>query len=64
MIQMEINMTRYMMFLIDVAEWCVELLVLALAFFFFALGTLVFMTICSVAKKYIDEKIKAYYSDQ
>lgn len=53
-----------MMFLIDVAEWCVELLVLALAFFFFALGTLVFMTICSIAKRYIDEKIKAYYSDQ
>ena len=37
-----------MMFLIDVAEWCVEALVISLAFFFAALGALVVMFICVI----------------
>tara|TARA_R100000995_G_scaffold83753_1_gene60504 strand:- start:6369 stop:6575 length:207 start_codon:yes stop_codon:yes gene_type:complete len=36
------------MFLVDVAEWCVEALVLSLAFFFGALGTLILMFICAI----------------
>ena len=36
------------MFLIDVAEWCVEALVISLAFFFAALGALVFMFVCAI----------------
>lgn len=39
------------MFLIDVAEWCVEALVLALAFFFFAVGLFILMMIISIAKQ-------------
>ena len=45
------------MFVIDVAEWCVEALVLAMAFFFIALGTLLFATICSITKQTIDRWI-------
>jgi hypothetical protein len=36
------------MWLIDVAEWCVEALVLGLAFFFFAAGTFIIMTVLSI----------------
>tara|TARA_R100000654_G_scaffold52601_1_gene78718 strand:+ start:236 stop:409 length:174 start_codon:yes stop_codon:yes gene_type:complete len=39
------------MFLIDVAEWCVEALVLSLAFFFFAIGFFTMMMVVSVCKQ-------------
>jgi hypothetical protein len=39
------------MFLIDVAEWCVEALVLSLAFFFFAIGLFTMMMMISVCKQ-------------
>jgi len=42
------------MFLINISEWCVEALVLALAFFFAALGTLIFLMLFSIAKQWID----------
>ena len=45
------------MFIIQVAEWCVEALVLALAFFFLALGTLLFATLISITKQSIDRFI-------
>ena len=41
------------MFLIDVAEWCVEALVLGLSFFFFAIGTFIFLMVISVCKNAI-----------
>ena len=37
------------MFLIDIAEWCVEALVLAMALFIASCGTFVFMMVCSVS---------------
>ena len=39
------------MFLINVAEWCVEALVLALAFFFFATGLFILLMLFSVTKQ-------------
>ena len=45
------------MFIINVAEWCVELLVLGLAFFFIAVGILIFMMIIGILKELIDRKI-------
>lgn len=38
------------MFLIDVAEWCVEALVLAIAFFFFALGAVIFLMLITIIR--------------
>jgi len=38
------------MFLIDVAEWCVEALVLALAFFFFSVGAFIFLMLITIIK--------------
>ena len=39
------------MFLINVAEWCVEALVLALAFFFFSTGLFILFMLFSVTKQ-------------
>ena len=39
-----------MMVLINVAEWCVEALVLSLAFFFAALGTFIFLMLITIIK--------------
>ncbi len=39
------------MFLINVAEWCLEALVLALAFFFFATGLFILLMLFSVTKQ-------------
>lgn len=38
------------MFLIDVAEWCINTLVLSVSFFFLSLGTFVFALIFTVVK--------------
>jgi len=38
------------MFLIDVAEWCINILVLSISFFFLSLGTFVFTLIFTVVK--------------
>ena len=53
------------MFLIDVAEWCVEALVLGLAFFFFVLGIFILLLVGSVCKMTLErsvfiKKIKEY----
>ena len=42
------------MFIINVAEWCVEAMVLGLAFLFFALGTFIFLMLFSIVKRWID----------
>tara|TARA_R100001460_G_scaffold23874_1_gene48073 strand:+ start:470 stop:658 length:189 start_codon:yes stop_codon:yes gene_type:complete len=42
------------MFLIDVAEWCVEALVMGLAFFFFAVGSFILLMVLSVCKAAIN----------
>ena len=39
------------MFIINVAEWCVEAMVLGLAFLFFALGTFIFLMLISLIKQ-------------
>ena len=39
------------MFLIDVAEWCVEALVLSLSFFFLTIGLFTMMMMISVCKQ-------------
>ena len=41
------------MFIINVAEWCVEAMVLGLAFLFFALGTFIFLMLISLIKQRI-----------
>tara|TARA_Y100001951_G_C11265509_1_gene255244 strand:- start:727 stop:870 length:144 start_codon:yes stop_codon:yes gene_type:complete len=41
------------MFIINVAEWCVEALVLGLAFLFFAIGTFIFLMLLSIIKQWI-----------
>jgi F0F1-type ATP synthase membrane subunit a len=38
------------MFLIDVAEWCVNALVLSMAFFFSAIAAFIFVLLTSVLK--------------
>ena len=45
------------MFIINVAEWCVEILVLAMAFFFVAAGIVLFAMIISITKQTIDRWI-------
>jgi len=42
------------MFLIDVAEWCVELLVVALALFFGAIGVFIILMVVTLAKDACD----------
>ena len=41
------------MFIINVAEWCVEAMVLGLAFLFFAIGTFIFLMLISLIKQRI-----------
>ena len=53
------------MFLINVAEWCVEALVLALALFFFSVGLFVLLMVMSICKQTLErsaiiEKCKEY----
>ena len=38
------------MFLIDVAEWCINALVCSMAFFFFAIGAFIFTLLTSLFK--------------
>ena len=45
------------MFIINVAEWCVEAMVLGLAFLFFAIGTFIFLMLLSIIKQWIDNII-------
>ena len=45
------------MFIINVAEWCVEALVLGLAFLFFAIGTFIFLMLLNVIKQWINNII-------
>ena len=45
------------MFIINVAEWCVEALVLAIAFFCVAAGIILFAMIISITKQTIDRWI-------
>ena len=45
------------MFIINVAEWAVEALVLAMAFFFVAAGIVLFAMIISITKQTIDRWI-------
>lgn len=45
------------MFIINVAEWCVEALVLGLAFLFFAVGTFIFLMLISLVKRWVDTNI-------
>ena len=45
------------MFIINVAEWCVEALVLGLAFLFFAVGTFIFLMLISLIKRWVDTNI-------
>ena len=50
------------MFLINIVEWCVEFLILGMAFFFFALGTLISLCVISILKQWIDGKISEHYN--
>ena len=43
------------MFIVHVAEWCVEALVLGLAFFFASLGMFIFVMLLSLAKRWVEE---------
>lgn len=45
------------MFIINVAEWCVEALVLSIAFFCVAAGIILFAMIISITKQTIDRWI-------
>jgi len=45
------------MFIINVAEWCVEAMVLGLAFLFFAIGSFIFLMLLSIIKQWIDNII-------
>ena len=46
------------MFVINIAEWCVEALVLGLAFLFSAIGAFIFLMLISIIKQWIDNIIK------
>ena len=48
------------MFIINVAEWCVEAMVLGLAFLFFAIGSFIFLMLISVVKTAL-ERISFQY---
>lgn len=45
------------MILIDVAEWCVEAMVLGLAFFFTSIGLFITAMLISLIKQAIDKMI-------
>ena len=38
------------MFLIDVEEWCVEALILSMAFLFVAIGAFIFLLVVAIVK--------------